>query len=126
LRLLIVDDNASFVETSRDILHGGELTVVGGANTAAEAVERAEELRPDLVLLDIDLGGESGFDVARRLAGLSPVPPKIILISGHAADDFAEMVEESPALGFVGKADLSASAIHELLRSHDGPEPDPL
>jgi len=126
VRVLLVDDSVEFLAAARRLLEREGLQVVATATTIAEAVRRAGETSPDVALVDIDLGGESGFDVARRLAGLSPVPPKIILISGHAADDFAEMVEESPALGFVGKADLSASAIHELLRSHDGPEPDPL
>jgi two-component system, NarL family, nitrate/nitrite response regulator NarL len=116
-RCLIVDDNAAFLETLRKVLEGRELTVVGDAATAAEALQRTEELRPDLVLLDIDLGDDSGFDVARRLADhAGPEAPKLILISVHCGEDFAEMVAESPALGFIAKSDLSAAAVIAVLR----------
>jgi CheY-like chemotaxis protein len=86
------------------------------ASTGAEALRRAEELRPDVLLLDIDLGEESGFDVARRLeteASLSSA--NVILISAHAEEDFADLIAASPAAGFLAKADLSADAIRHVL-----------
>jgi len=119
LRVVIVDDNAGFLAVSRAILYGPELSVVGEAATAAEAVQRTQELQPDLVLLDIDLGEESGFDVARQLAG-SPgsAPPHMIFISAHPPEDFAGIVRESPAIGFIAKAKLSPAAVTDVLRSH--------
>jgi DNA-binding NarL/FixJ family response regulator len=121
VRLLIVDDNASFLAASRAILNGAELNVVGEAASAAEAVERVEELRPDLVLLDIDLGEDSGIELARQLASNGGfAAPKMILISAHPAEDYADIVEDSPALGFIPKADLSLDAVTELLRNRDG------
>jgi DNA-binding NarL/FixJ family response regulator len=118
-RCLIVDDNAPFLETLRKVLEGPDLTVVGEAATAAQALRRTEELRPDLVLLDIDLGEDSGFEVARRLADDGgPAPPKLILISMHSGEEFAEMVAESPALGFIAKSDLSAAAVMALVSRH--------
>jgi len=116
LRFLIVDDNASFLEASRALLERNGLTVVGVASDAATAAQRTLELTPDVVLLDIDLGEESGFDVARQLAA-SPTGAdvRVILISAHREDDFAELVAESPALGFIAKSDLSVTAIQELL-----------
>ena len=118
LRLLLVDDNAAFLAASRAILRGGELCVVGEAATAAEAVQRAQELQPDLVLLDIDLGEESGFEVARQLeASAGPVAPHMIFISAQAPEDFADIVAESPALGFIPKAELSPAAVTDLLRT---------
>ena len=66
--VLIVDDNRLFLETARDLLERKGLRVVGLAATAAQALQRTAELRPDIVLVDISLGDESGFDVARRLA----------------------------------------------------------
>jgi DNA-binding NarL/FixJ family response regulator len=117
MRCLIVDDNAKFLATCRTILHGGELAVVGEATTAAEALQRAEELRPDLMLLDIDLGEDSGFELARRVAARAgDAAPKMVLISAHPADDFADLIAESPALGLVSKCELSTAAIADVLR----------
>jgi DNA-binding NarL/FixJ family response regulator len=119
LRALIVDDNASFLAICRALLDGPDLSVVGGAATAAEALERVEQLRPDLVLLDIDLGEDSGIELARQLADQGgSAAPKMILISAYAAEDYVDIVEQSPALGFIPKSDLSLPAITELLRDH--------
>jgi DNA-binding NarL/FixJ family response regulator len=74
-----------------------------------------EELRPDVTLVDVDLGSESGFTLARELhRPNSHTPPKVILISAHSERDFARLIAASPALGFVPKADLSPDAIYEL------------
>jgi CheY-like chemotaxis protein len=118
LRCLIVDDSPRFLEAARGHLEREGVTVVGIAFSIGQALQDAERLRPDVTLVDIDLAGESGFELARRLqqaagSALSPV----ILISTHAEDDFAELIAESPAVGFLSKADLSAGAIRELLRS---------
>jgi CheY-like chemotaxis protein len=121
LRCLIVDDNARFLNAARGLLEGEELTVVGVASTGAEAVRRTGDLKPDVALVDIDLGEESGFDVARRLAEpAAGAHPRVILISTYAESDFAELVAESPAVGFLSKSDLSEQAIHELLTRADG------
>jgi CheY-like chemotaxis protein len=68
LGVLIVDDNWLFLETARDCLEREGLGVVGVATTSAEALRRTEELRPEVVLVDVMLGGESGFELARHLA----------------------------------------------------------
>lgn len=117
LSCLIVDDHAPFVAAARRILDGGELTVLGEAASATEALERANELLPDVVLLDIDLGGESGFDVARELARKAEDErPAVVLISAYPEDDFADLIAEAAAVGFVSKSELSATAIVELVR----------
>ena len=86
--------------------------VVGVASSGAEAVRLAAVLRPDVTLVDIDLGEEDGFEVARRLSedGWS-----VILVSTHAEEDLAPLIAASPALGFVSKARLSARAIRDTL-----------
>jgi CheY-like chemotaxis protein len=120
LRCLIVDDNADFIEAARDLLERQGIAVVGVASTSAEALMRARELQPDVTLLDIDLGEESGFDVARLLAataGLGQV--RLVLISTYAEKDFADLIAASPVAGFVPKATLSASAIQEVLGTGD-------
>ena len=117
MRCLIVDDNASFLAAARHVLDSGEVVVVGVASTSAEALHLFHELGPDVTLVDIDLGGESGFELAERLnrAG-SPTPSPVILISTHAEQDFADMIATNPAVGFVAKSALTPGAIRELLR----------
>jgi DNA-binding NarL/FixJ family response regulator len=116
LRSLIVDDNTSFLSAARDLLVREGIEVVGVASTGAEAVQLAKELRPDVALVDIDLGEESGFDVVRQLAeGPSVDGARIVLISTHAERDFADLIEESPAIGFLSKSDLSAKKVYEIL-----------
>jgi DNA-binding NarL/FixJ family response regulator len=118
LRCLIVDDNERFLEAARGLLERQGIAVVGVASTGAEALRRAEELRPDVLLVDIDMGEESGIELTQRLATAGEgEPPRVILISAHSEKDFADLVAASPALGFVPKAELSARAIHGLLRS---------
>jgi DNA-binding NarL/FixJ family response regulator len=117
MRAVIVDDNASFLEASRRTLERQGITVTGVARTITEALQRAEELEPDLILVDIDLGGQSGFELIRRLTDAAGAAVKVIMISTHREDDFADLVSESPAVGFLSKSELSARAIEELLRS---------
>jgi CheY-like chemotaxis protein len=132
LRCLLVDDSARFLDAARALLERQGVSVVGVAANGAEALARAVALRPDVTLVDIDLGGESGLELARRLhrdPGLAGVP--VILISTHAeADyaeaDYAELVAASPAVGFLAKSALSAGAIRDLLAGHgDGSRGDP-
>ena len=72
-------------------------------------------MRPDVILVDIVLGRESGFDLARRLAEMDSGGPTVILISTHAEADFADLIAETPAAGFVPKSQLSARTIRRLL-----------
>jgi DNA-binding NarL/FixJ family response regulator len=115
LRCLIVDDHEPFLVSARRRLETADLHVVGVASTSAEAVRLTEELRPDVVLVDVDLGGESGFDLTRTLVATANAPA-VVLISTHAKDDLEELVAESPALGFIPKARLSSAAVLELVR----------
>jgi len=113
LRCLIVDDNASFLDAATTLLEREGLDVVGVALTIDGALGRAGELQPDMVLVDITLGSESGFDLARRLAEAYP-DVTVILISTHAEADYADMIAATPAAGFVPKSELSAAAILKL------------
>jgi DNA-binding NarL/FixJ family response regulator len=120
LRCLIVDDSPSFSSAARGLLEYQGVTVVGVASNSAEALRRAEELRPDVTLVDVDLGGESGLELARRLDGAAGVArAAVILISTHAEQDYAELIATSPAIGFLSKAGISADAIEELLNSQE-------
>jgi CheY-like chemotaxis protein len=115
---LIVDDSVEFLRAARSLLEREGLAVVGVAASCSDALERIGELGPDIVLVDIDLGTESGFEVARRIA--KAAPPSVILISTHAEDDFAELIAESPAAGFISKSELSASAVQSLAGGPSG------
>jgi DNA-binding NarL/FixJ family response regulator len=127
LRCLIIDDSPRFLDAARGLLERQGVTVVGVASNSAEALQRAEELRPDVTLLDIDLGGESGLELARRLhRQAGPAPAPVILISTHAEQDYAELIAASPTVGFLPKTALSADAIRDLLAGHgDGGRGDP-
>jgi DNA-binding NarL/FixJ family response regulator len=118
LRCLIVDDSPHFLEAARGLLERQGMTVVGVASTSADALQRARELQPDVTLVDIDLGGESGLELARRLHRDGPAPARVILVSTHAEEDYAELIAASPAVGFLSKSTLSAGAIRELLAGH--------
>ena len=115
-RYLIVDDNRAFLDAAESLLEREGLDVVGVASTIDEALRRARELSPDVVLVDIMLGDESGFDLARLLVeDGSPQHPAVILISTQHESDFADLISEAPALGFVPKSELSARAIERLI-----------
>jgi DNA-binding NarL/FixJ family response regulator len=109
---LIVDDNPLFLAAARVLLERQGLTVAGVASTGAEALRQAGVLRPDVVLVDISLGEESGLDVARDLAADGRgADSTVVLISTRAEEDVAELIAASPAAGFLAKTDLSAAAV---------------
>jgi CheY-like chemotaxis protein len=116
LRCLLVDDSDAFLDTASLLLEREGLTVVGVASSIAEALQQAHALRPDLILVDIGLGSESGFDLARLLAqdgqGRNA---EVILISAGAEADYTELIAESPAAGFLAKSELSVSRIGQIL-----------
>jgi two-component system, NarL family, nitrate/nitrite response regulator NarL len=121
LRCLIVDDSAAFLEAARTLLEQEGISVVGVASTGAEALEREKELRPEVTLVDIDLGRESGFDLTRRLVEETGLDSRrVILISTHAREEFADLIEASPAGGFLSKSELSANAIREIVGRNAG------
>jgi DNA-binding NarL/FixJ family response regulator len=119
LTCLIVDDSLPFLEAALQLLADDGVAVVGVAATSDQAVNKTLALAPDVALVDIDLGTESGFDVAQRLAGLPHGGPPVVLISAESASELAELVAASAALGFVSKTDLSGDAIRKLLAHAD-------
>jgi DNA-binding NarL/FixJ family response regulator len=116
VRCLVVDDNHDFLQAARKVLESGGITVVGAASSSAEALLQAKETSPDIVLVDIVLGSESGFDLARKLAATTGPPRAVILISTHDQEDFSDLIAASPAIGFLPKWKLSARAIENLLQ----------
>jgi DNA-binding NarL/FixJ family response regulator len=111
--VLIVDDNESFLDAARVLLEREGVRVVGLASATDQALRLADRLSPDVVLVDIHLAGESGFELATRLASDGGAPT--VLISTHAESDFADLIAASPALAFLPKSEISAEAIVAIL-----------
>jgi DNA-binding NarL/FixJ family response regulator len=116
LRCFIVDDNPEYLSAVQDLLRREQLDVVGVASTAADAVRLIGELQPDVALVDIYLGPDNGFDLARRLViSQEGVAPAVILISTYSEKDLADPIAASPAAGFLSKSEVSRAAIHDIL-----------
>ena len=113
-RVLIVDDHAEFRQAAEELLEEDGFDVVGNAWNAATAVEEAKRVRPDVVLLDIQLPGVDGFAVAAMLAAL-PEPPAIVLISSREAAAYGPRLAEAPSRGFIAKRELSGAALAALV-----------
>jgi DNA-binding NarL/FixJ family response regulator len=112
--VLIVDDHPSFRATARALLESEGFEVVGEAADGASAIEAAESLRPDVILLDVYLPDIDGFQVAAALKR-NGTPPAIVLTSSRDARDFGPLVEQSGARGFIAKAELSGATLSALV-----------
>jgi DNA-binding NarL/FixJ family response regulator len=112
--VLIVDDHGTFRATARILLEAEGFQVIGEAEDGATAVMEACRLRPDLVLLDVQLPDTDGFHVADEIMRY-PNPPAVILVSSHDSSDFGSLISSSPARGFVPKAELCGERVSALL-----------
>jgi len=120
LRCVIVDDSVHFLEAASKLLEREGIDVVGVASTSADALACVRELQPEVTLVDIDLNGESGFDVARELAATSDgAPTRTILISTRSEWDLAGLPAVTPVLGFISKSKLSGDAVRDVVADRD-------
>jgi DNA-binding NarL/FixJ family response regulator len=117
--MLIVDDHEGFRAWARVLLEQAGYTVVGEAADGASAIRAARRLRPEVVLLDVQLPDTDGFEVARRLSS-GRWSPAIVLISTRDACDYAERLERSCARGFLTKDELTSEALARLVSAHHG------
>jgi DNA-binding NarL/FixJ family response regulator len=116
LRCVIVDDSSDVLRAASELLEGEGIAVVGVAATGDAAVSLIGKLKPDVMLVDIVLGPESGFELVRRLdQRVDTAGRRTILISTHDEADFGDLIAASPAIGFLPKSQLSAAAIRRLL-----------
>jgi len=119
-RVLIVDDHASFRLIAREVLAADGFLVVGEAGEGAEAIRACGVLRPDIVLLDIQLPDLDGFAVATMLVSLIDAPA-VVLVSSRSRTDYGSRIEDCGAHGYIAKAKLSGDAIRRLLLANRAP-----
>lgn len=114
LSCLIIDDSEKFLASATRLLSLQGVSVIGRASTGDEALRLAAALRPDVTLLDVELGDEDGIEVARRLTsgGLSAM---VILISLRDRNELTELIAGSGAIGFLRKDALDAQAVADLI-----------
>ncbi len=112
--VLIVDDHAPFRAAAAALLEAEGFAVVGEAGDGEAALAETARLRPQVVLVDVQMPGIDGFEVARSLAS-APYVPAVLLISSRAAADYGDRVAGSPARGFLEKRALSGSAVTRML-----------
>jgi DNA-binding NarL/FixJ family response regulator len=112
--VLVVDDHDGFRESASALLEAEGFAVVGTASDGATALAAAERLRPDVVLLDVQLPDLDGFAVAERLAATQE-PPKVVLISSREAAAYGPRLHAAPELGFLPKSELTGAALRALV-----------
>ena len=112
--VLIVDDHPAFRASAGALLEAEGFTVIGEAADGGSGLAAARRLRPDLVLLDIQLPGLDGFAVAERLAA-TPSPPAVVLISSREAFAYGPRLATAPARGFIAKRELSGATLAALV-----------
>jgi DNA-binding NarL/FixJ family response regulator len=111
--VLIVDDHDGFRESARALLEAEGFAVVGGAADGASALAAVQRLRPEVVLLDVQLPDLDGFAVAEQLAAV-PDPPRVVLISSRDAAAYGPRLDAAPACGFLAKRELSGASLAAL------------
>jgi DNA-binding NarL/FixJ family response regulator len=114
ITVLIVDDHPTFRSFARDLLESEGFEVIGESPDGNSAVDAIDSLRPDLILLDVQLPDLTGFEVAERLRQQGVETP-VVLTSSRDASSYGDQVETSPSVGFIPKAELSGDAIRDLL-----------
>jgi CheY-like chemotaxis protein len=113
-KLLIVDDHPGFRRFACSLLASEGFEVTGDAADGESALEEVGRTHPDVVLLDVQLPGIDGFEVAKRLAA-APDPPFVVLTSSRCASDYGSRLAAAPAKAFIAKQDLSGPALAAAL-----------
>jgi DNA-binding NarL/FixJ family response regulator len=112
--VLIVDDHPSFRSSARAVLEADGFDVIGEAADGESALMANRALKPDIVLLDVQLPDANGFDLCEFLCDREP-EPDIVLVSSRDPADFNGLVERGPARGFIAKAELSGDTLRAVL-----------
>jgi CheY-like chemotaxis protein len=112
--VLIVDDHADFRSSASALLEAEGFTVVGSVADGGDVLVAVESLRPDVVLLDVQLPGLDGFAVAARIAAMTD-PPRVVLISSRDAASYGPRLDRAPVCGFLAKRELSGASLGALV-----------
>jgi DNA-binding NarL/FixJ family response regulator len=115
--ILIVDDHPTFRLQARALLEADGFLVVGEAGDGTSGLAAVLAFAPDLVLVDVGLPDIDGFEVTRQLVAIGPAPPHVVLTSSREASSFGGRVNDSGALGFLPKDELSGAAIRAMLKA---------
>jgi DNA-binding NarL/FixJ family response regulator len=114
-RVVIVDDQAPFRDAARAVVEAMVgFSVVGVAETGEEGLVLARSLRPDLVLLDVNLPGLNGVEVSRLLTDQA-FTAKVVLVSTYDVSEWGDEVSQCGAVGYLRKSDFDADRLLELL-----------
>jgi DNA-binding NarL/FixJ family response regulator len=111
-RLLCVDDSPEMLEVLVDLLQW-EFLIVGTLSSGSLAIGQAANFKPDIILLDVDLGDANGFRVAEQLRS-SGCPARIVFLSVHESIDFVRAAQDSGAAGYVFKSQISRDLVKTL------------
>ena len=122
VRVLIVDDQAPFRSAARMVVEMADgFEVAGEAESGEEGVELAAELVPDLVLMDVYLPGMDGLEATRRITNADQ-PPRVLVMSTHESDEFAEAATEAGAIAFIPKSQFGMDELAEAwAQANDNP-----
>ena len=121
VRVLIVDDQPAFREASRMVVEMTDgFEVIGEALNGEEAVDMATNLRPDLVLMDVQMPGVDGLEATRRLMALEDAPC-VLVMSTHESESYEEPALAAGAIGFVAKSMFGMDTLEETWASRPAP-----
>ena len=110
-KILLVDNNQPFLKAVRHLLDAiQDLEIVGEASDGDDGLQKAKELQPDLILLDIAMPKMSGLDVALRIQSWT-IAPKILFLTMHDDASYLEAARDLGAIGVLGKIDLMAELL---------------
>jgi DNA-binding NarL/FixJ family response regulator len=124
MRCMIIDDNISFLHALRSMLERDGVSVVSAALNGSDGLDRAFSSRPDVLLIDVRLGSENGFEVAQRMKERAAVTPGwrpvIILLSTHTEYELADRMALNPSFGFLEKTTVSTARVKEMISRLNG------
>jgi DNA-binding NarL/FixJ family response regulator len=114
VRVLIVDDQLPFREASRMVVEMTDgFEVVGEAENGEHAIALVKELKPDLVLMDVQMPGIDGIETTRRITSV-PKPPVVIVMSTHESGDYVDVALAAGAVGFLPKSQFGFDTLNEM------------
>jgi DNA-binding NarL/FixJ family response regulator len=120
ISVLLVDDNAEFLESAAQFLAREQgLRIVGQASSGPEAIDQVGVLRPDVVLMDVEMPGMSGLEATRRIKAAAAAP-RVVIVSLHDSLEHRRAAEQAGADGYIGKGEFVSRVMGALTGQEDG------